>query len=82
MRLFLIVAVMLAVLMCSTAEAKLFDRLRNRPKPVPLAVTVVQDPVVETQEVVAPNLRRLRPLERLKAFGKLRAAMKKLRVPK
>ena len=79
MKMISILAVTLAALcFVSPAEAKLFDRFRNRPKPVPIAVSVEQAP--ETQAIEAPKGRRLNLRERIGARLKFRAALKEKRI--
>ena len=72
----LILAALVALLCVSPAEARLFDRLRA---PAPLTVTLAPAPV-ETMEVAAPKLRRLRPLEKFEAMRSLREKLRKTRV--
>ncbi len=74
----LILAALAALLFVSPAEAKLFDRFRDRQKNVTVAVTV--EPAVQTEAVTAPKLRRLRPLEKFKARLALNKKLRKARV--
>ncbi len=74
MRPILILAATLAALCFVTpAEAKLFDRIRDR-NPTHLAVTVA--PELKTEAIAAPKQRRLRLIERVRAY---RAASKSIR---
>ncbi len=78
MKPFLLLVALAALLFTSPAEAGLFNRFRNRTKNVEVAVTV--EPAVQVEAVTAPKLRRLRPLERLKARRALSKQLRKARV--